>query len=72
VLCAAVRGKVDIKEERDFLKVVRERAKAREKLLKLYEQVCDMSFPVTKSCTVLDTIMHNSPFTARVCPEDNS
>jgi hypothetical protein len=48
VLHAAFRGNVDIREEKDFMKVVKERGKAREKLLKLLEQVCDMSFPVSR------------------------
>lgn len=41
-LIADVRGKVSIKEEREFPKLMKERSKAREKLLKLCEQVCNM------------------------------
>lgn len=41
VLIAVIRGKVDIKEEKDFARLVKERAKAREKLQKLCEQVCN-------------------------------
>ena len=41
-VCGAdIRGKMDIKQEKEFAKLMKERSKAREKLQKMRDQVCD-------------------------------